>query len=63
MGEGRQAHVDPHARRAPPLPRGRGPRPARGHPAAAQRGLTEQAEQLKTGRTGRPPNPPNRPKP
>src|SRR5690606_41213039 len=30
---------DPHARRAPPLPRSRGPRPARGHSAAAQRGL------------------------
>ncbi|GMA87405.1 hypothetical protein GCM10025868_26550 [Angustibacter aerolatus] len=30
-----KAHLDPHAGRPPPLPRGRGARPARGHPAAA----------------------------
>src|SRR5690242_13202050 len=33
VGQGRQAHLDPHARRPPPLPRVRGPLAARGqHP-------------------------------
>ena len=29
LGQGRQAHLDPNPRRAPPLPRDRGPRPSR----------------------------------
>ncbi|CAA9325281.1 MAG: hypothetical protein AVDCRST_MAG16-1002, partial [uncultured Frankineae bacterium] len=36
LGEVRQADLDPHARRAPPLPRGRGARPAGGHPRPAR---------------------------